>query len=278
MRSIGCFFMLVGLLIGCEIDQRPLLAPTDAGIPADASQPLPTLQIDVFSGRSLPLELDFMPDLSPPDPAPVAMWPRSHPVGTLLVDHLGSLWMVIEDGVRAPVSGDDTLANISQDEHDATSMTLEEERCLRTIDDYWGPPNYAWQPVHGPEEDPELYVLDWERRLRHPVTYEALDSYGYYTPWLDYYDGGDDDWTSFANAEPVGIRDGTLVHTEHGFYYVVHNRSFWFNPPGLVSTAGYQPEDALWMRDSRLRELAPASTSFNYDTFDRCPADEGSAP
>jgi hypothetical protein len=279
MRSIGCFFMLVWLLLnGCEFDRRPLLAENDAGVTADVSQPLPALDIDVIAGRSLPLEFDCLPDLSPPDPAPVATWPRSHPVGTLLADHLGDLWMVTADGIRMNVSGDDTLGEISLDEHDATPMTLEEEHCLRPVDDYWGPPNYAWQPIHGPEADPELYVLDWEHHLRHPTSFEALDSYGYYTPWLDYFDGGDDEWSSFTNADPIGIRDGTLVHTEHGFYYVVHGRSFWFNPSDLVAEAGYQPEDALWMRDSRLRELAPASTSFNYETFDRCPADEMESP
>jgi hypothetical protein len=271
--------MLVWLLIGCEFD-RSSLVENDAGVTADASQHLPTLDIDVITGRSLPPGFDIVPDPSPPDPALVATWPRLHPVGTLLVDHLGDLWMVIEDGVRAPVSGDDTLGEISLDEHDATSMTLEEERCLRTVDDYWGPSNNSWWPVYGPtEEDPGPFILDGFHHVRRPVSHETLESWGYYWRWMDYFDGGEDEWLSYAyDPEPIPIRDGTLVHTEYGFYYVVHGRSFWFNPDDLVAAAGYHPENALWMRDSRLRELAPASTSFNHETFDRCPADEGSAP
>jgi hypothetical protein len=281
MRSIGCFFMFVLLFAsGCVIERSPLYELPDAGNAADASQVRPTLNIDDIARNALPEGFDNALDLSPPDPAPVATWPRSHPVGTLLVDHLGDLWMVVEDGLRAPVSGDDTLGLISLDEHDATLMTLEEERCLRPTEDYWGPLNYNWWPVYGPtEEDPGPFILDGSTITRRPVSYETLESWGYYWRWMDYFDGGEDEWLSYAfDPTPIPIRDGTIVHTEHGFYYVVHGRSFWFSPRDLVDEAGYHPENALWMRDTRLRELAPASTSFNHETFDRCPADEGSAP
>jgi hypothetical protein len=277
MRSIDCFFMFVWLFLGgCVFERSPQYLTPDAGAAADASRPLPRLD-NVIKGDTPPLSFDILPDPSPPDPASVAVWPRSHPVGTLLVDHLGDLWMVIDDGVRAPVSGDDTLGVISLDEHDATLMTLEEERCVRPTDDYWGPQNYNWWPVYGPtEEDPGPFILDGSTITRRPVSHETLESWGYYWRWMDYFDGGEDEWLSYAfDPTPIPIRDGTIVHTEHGFYYVVHGRSFWFSPRDLVDEAGYHPENALWMRDTRLRELAPASTSFNHETFNRCPADEG---
>ncbi|MCE9586570.1 hypothetical protein K8R04_04635 [Candidatus Uhrbacteria bacterium] len=268
MRTIGCFFMFVWVFLGgCVLEDGPLPSTVDAGLTADASQLPPILVLDCVS------------DPSPPDPTPVATWPRSHPSGTLLVDHVGDLWMVADHGIRMQVSGDDTLGEIGLDEHDATMMTLEEERCLTPSLDYWGPPNYSWQPVYGPDEaDRGPFVIDWAHNTRHRTSIEALDSYGYYTRWIDGFDSPGDAWSLLAEGDPVGIRDGTIVHTQHGFYYVVHGRSFWFNPPDLVAEAGYHPENALWMLDSRLREIAPASTSFEHETFDICPADERSTP
>lgn len=259
----GCFTLC---LVGCfEEEAAPMHARPDAGADAetvagpDAGADVPTHD----SGADAP-------------PPPVAAWPRSHPIGTLLVDNERELWMVAEGGIRLSVSGDDTLGEIGMDEHDAIPMTAEEERCLFPSSDYWGPGNFAWQPVYGPhEDDPGPFILDWDRRIRRSVSFEALESWGYYWRWMDYFDGGEDEWQSFTyEGEPVGLRDGTLVHTEYGFYYVVHGRSFFFHPASVAAEAGYHLEDSLSMSDRRLRELAPASTAFTRETFDRCPADE----
>ncbi len=265
MRTIGCFFMFIWLFLsGCMLDRNALPPALDAGTSTDSVSASP------------PQDCGMNPDVSLSIPEPVATWPRSHPAGTLLVDHDRELWMVIEDGLRAPVSGDDTLGEIGLDEHDATPMTLEEERCLHPVDDYWGPGNYGWRPVYGPNEsDPGPFMLDGALHVRRPVSTETLESWGYYWRWMDYFDGGEDEWASYTfDPSSLPIRDGTLVHTEYGFYYVVHGRSFYFFPNDLIAATGYHAENALWMRDQRLRELAPASIRFDYDTFNRCPADE----
>lgn len=271
MRTIGWFLMSCFLFIGCVLDPSSVaLAETDAGIVADAE--LMTPRPDASCA-----EAADAPGSEPDSPPLVPAWPRSHPVGTLLIDQDDALWMVVEYGVRAPVSGDDTLGYISLDEGDATAMTREEERCLATIDDYWGPGNFDWWPVYGPDEaDPGPFILNGVTHTRRPVSNEALESWGYYWRWMDYFDGGEDEWLSYAfDPEPIPLRDGTLVHTEYGYYYVVHGRSFYFRPSELVAQAGYHPENAIWMRDARLRELAPASTSMDYETFNLCPVDEG---
>jgi hypothetical protein len=268
MRTIGWFLLSCFLCSGCLLDRGPIaLAAHDATRDVDAGVTWPD------AGHALGDACHSDPDAS--TLSPIVTWPRSHPVGTLLVDHDDALWMVIEQGIRAPVSGDDTLGNISLDEGDATPMTLEEERCLRPADDYWGPGNWDWWPVYGPDEaDPGPFILNGVTRTRRPVSNEALESWGYYWRWMDYFDGGEDEWLSYAfDPEPIPLRDGTLVHTEHGFYYVVHGRSFYFRPSELVAQAGYHPESAIWMRDTRLRELAPVSTALDYETFNLCPAD-----
>ncbi|MSO38483.1 MAG: hypothetical protein EXQ69_09600 [Acidimicrobiia bacterium] len=144
MRTIGCFFMFVCVFLGgCRFERGALGSYPDAGV-GDAAQLLP--------------RLDCLPDLSPPTPTPVATWPRSHPSQTLLVDLLG---------------------DIGLDAHDAIAMTAEEERCLTPSTNVWGPPNYGWQPVYGPdEEDRGPFIIDWTANTRHRTSLEALKSYG----------------------------------------------------------------------------------------------------
>lgn len=265
MRSIGCLFVFVFVFSGCLLDRSPLGPPISA---SDAGS-FPNIR---FNPDPPVLDLDL---LDPDAGEAPASWPRTYLVGTLLVDHEDQLWMVVDDGVRMPVSGDDTLGLISLDENDAVSMTLEAERCLTPVEDYWGPANFNWWPVYGPhEEDPGPFVLDGSVFSRRPVSIEALESWGYYWRWMDSFDGGEDEWEMYIfDPQPIPIRDGTLVHTEYGFYYVVRGRSFYFSPTELVAEAGYHPESALWMRDRRLRELAPASTALTRESFNYCPAE-----
>ncbi|MCC7522454.1 hypothetical protein IT407_01460 [Candidatus Uhrbacteria bacterium] len=265
MRSIGCLLMFMFLLSGCLLDRAPLGPP----LPTSDAGSFPSVH---FNPEPPVLDRGLLPPDADEGPAP---WPRTYLVGSLLVDHEDQLWMVVDDGIRMPVSGDDTLGYISLDESDAVRMTLEAERCLTPVEDYWGPDNFNWWPVYGPHEGDEgPFILDSVLGTRRPVSIEALESWGYYWRWMDSFDGGEDEWAMYAFDErPIPIRDGTLVHTEYGFYYVVRGRSFYFSPTELVAEAGYHPESALWMRDRRLRELAPASTSLTRESFDYCPAE-----
>lgn len=211
-------------------------------------------------------------------PGPGLLWqPRWHPEGTLLADHDRELWMVTGHGTRNIVSGDDTLGNISLDEHDAIAMSLEEEACLTPNDvDYWGPGNNNWQPIYGPDEDDRgPFVLDWGNLIRYRTTPEALESWGYYYRWTDYYDGGMDDWESFTDAETlVTLRDGTVVRTELGVYYILHERAYLFRPASLAIRVGYREEQMQEMYEARMRDLVRVTTSFTRDLFDACPAME----
>ncbi len=272
LMSLGWGIVWIFFLLTMSCTSTDASARDDGGLSANPHAPdtghVPELDIDVVASYRLPpTNLGVADDL--------VEWPRSHPAGTLLVDHLGELWMVVSGGVREQVSGDDTLGEVGLDEHDAIPMSAEEERCLTPSLDYWDPGNWHWWPVYGPtEEDPGPFILDWERYVRRPISLETLESWGYYTRWLDSFDGGEDEWSSYAfEDDPVPMRDGALVHTEHGFYYVVHGRSFFFNSLGLVSEAGYHPENALLIPDHRLRELAPASIAFTRETFALCPAE-----
>jgi hypothetical protein len=203
-------------------------------------------------------------------------FPSWHPQGTLLEDAAGDLWMVGEHDTRLMVSGDDTLGYVSLDEHDAIAMSPLEERCLApNLEQYWGPGNYDWWPVYGPyEEDPGPFILDGLRHVRRPVAHEALESWGYYWRWMDYFDGGEDEWMSYAfDPEPVPFRDGSLARTELGIYYLLHGRAYLFRPAELAFEVGYREEDMQMMHEARLRELAIVTTSFTRETFETCPSE-----
>lgn len=265
------FFCLVSL-VGCMAGEGGFANP----------EPFPIADHPPIV-RELP-ELDFelrcrgCELLEPPVFDRESEWrPRSHPFGTLLVDHRDELWMVGADGGRLPVSGDDSLGNVGLDEHDAIPMSLEEERCLTPDESrYWGSGNEAWWPVYGPyEEDPGPFILDWARYERRPVSREVLESWGYYWRWMDYFDGGEDEWSSFAFLdEPVPFRDGSLARTELGTYYLVHGRAYLFRPAELALEVGYREEDMQMMSEHRLRQLAVVTTSLRREHFDLCPADE----
>ncbi|MCK9361477.1 hypothetical protein M0Q28_04610 [Patescibacteria group bacterium] len=260
-------FVCTWLMQGCVVSEGGF---SDAGMPADAS---PNAVRPVFSHPTLEPDV---PELSL-RPAPEPEWrPSWHPQGTLLVDAAGDLWMVGEHETRLPVSGDDTLGYVSLDEHDAIPMSLDEERCLVPDESrYWGPGNFAWWPVYGPsEEERGPFILDGEHFVRRPVAHEVLESWGYYWRWMDYFDGGEDEWLSYRfEDDPVPFRDGSLARTELGTYYLLHGRAYLFRPAGLALEAGYREEDMQMMSETRLRELAIVTTSFTRETFGSCPSD-----
>jgi len=262
MRNIYWLFAFVMLQSGCEFDREPIRqvneASSDASDAATACNDAGTL-------------MSVHEDASMPD-----SWPRTHPVGTLLIDQDRELWMMTGYGFRSPVSGDDTLGLIGMNESDAIPMTSEEARCTLERDDYWIPENNGWWPVYGPfEGDPGPFVLNWISFERRPVSLEALESWGYYTRWLDWFDGGLDEWESYHyNPEPQSLRDGTLVQTESAYYYIVHARSYLFDSSDLATQAGYHIDDAMRLSESRLRELAPSAFVLTRESFNHCPADE----
>ncbi len=249
MRIHVVCFLFLGLFSACSFDRSALGAPA---FPSDAGSPASDAA-------------------SPPEP----VWPRSHPEGTLLVDHEHALWMVGEHGFRLPISSSDDIGAVGLLPRDATAMTSEEERCLTPAADRWNPPNADWWPVYGPDEqDPGPYAVDQAALVRYPISLEAVKSYGYYIDLLDFYDDPVVEWSSLAVGDPIGLREGTLVHTEYGFSYVAHGRSFYLSPLDLVADAGFHPENSLSMSDLRLRELAPPAFEMTRDSFDFCPADE----
>jgi hypothetical protein len=210
----------------------------------------------------------------PAEPSPV--WqPRSHLDGTLLVDHERVYWMAQADGVRRIVSGDDVLGEAGLGFGDAVTMSPEEERCL-PADDFnpWYPANEGWWAVYGPGDDENLYVLNAETHERRLTTEEAQRSWGRDPMWIDWFQGTDAEWAMYHDVDPpLGMRDGTLVHTELGYYLVEHGRSFYFWPQELVTETGYHANRALELRDQRLREVAPAAFTLERSSFEVCPAD-----
>jgi len=203
--------------------------------------------------------------------------PRSHPMGTLLLDSSRHLWMVTGSGLRRPVNGDDTLGEIGLGFEDAIPMSDEEERCVVADrgSDYWYPEIEDWHPVFGPYEDENLYVLNWDSLERRITSPEAMQSYGLNTMWIDWFDASDEQWYMFEDEDPpFPMRDGALVRTELGLYYVVHGRSYYFWPQTLAEEAGYHTESALEMHDARLRDVAPAAFTLERWGFELCPADD----
>lgn len=260
MRHILWLFVFIMLEPGCEL-RRERLSENQSNA-HDSEAPLYCHDAGISS-------------ISEDDASTSApIWPSTHPQGTLLVDADGQLWMMTGDGLRAPVSGDDTLGLIGMDESDAVRMTEAEESCTTETNDYWGPGNNHWWPVYGPlEGDSGPFVLDWMNLERRPISLEVLESWGYYTRWLDWFDGGMDEWDAYTfNPEPLALRDGTLVQTEIGLYYIVHARAFLFHPTGLAHEAGYRTEEAMLMSESRLRELAPPAFALTRESFGRCPS------
>ncbi len=262
-------FALAGMWLweGCTLDWSGLGEPDQAvAVPPGVVWADPSPRLEPVSVTA-----------AIPSTETVTRWrPRTHPAGTLLVDHEGELWMVMNSAERQIVSGDDSLSYIGVDEDTAIPMSPEEERCLFPIDyRYWSPPSWNWQPVYGPsEEDPGPYMLDWDLRTRSRVTFEALQTWGYVPSLIDWFDFGAEEWASFHEAGPVGLRPGTLVRTELGIYYVMHDRAYFFTPESLAADAGYQEREMFHLTESRLRELATVTTPLTEEAFNFCPADD----
>lgn len=264
-------FALAGMWLweGCTLDWSGLREPDSAK---------PVLPIVVVGAHGYaPRPMPGIVNAPLPVAEPAARWrPRTHPAGTLLADHEGELWMVMNSAERQIVSGDDSLSYIGLDEGTAIPMSSEEERCLFPLDyQYWSPPSWNWSPVYGPsEEDPGPFLLDWELRTRSRVTLEALRTWGYPSTLIDWFDYGGDEWALFRESDPVGLRTGTLVRTELGIYYVMHDRAYFFTPESLAFDAGYQERETFPLTESRLRELATVTTPLTVDAFNFCPADD----
>lgn len=255
-KWLVCVFFGWWLVQGCDSEEGGFaaLARADAGV------------------------ITFTPTYPVPSVITPEWAPHSHPVGTLLEDRLGELWMVTSDGRRVLVTGDDLLGEVSLDDGDAILMSAEEERCLvADASELWHPDILDWGPYYGYGEDENLYVLNdvtWERRLTTP---EAMRSWGRNPDWIDWFDFSERRWLMYHDVDPpFGLRDGTLVRTEFALYYVARGRSYVFMPEVLATEAGYHPEEALEMDDARLRELAPVAFAITRESFEHCPVEDGS--
>ncbi|KAA0206052.1 hypothetical protein EDM68_03520 [Candidatus Uhrbacteria bacterium] len=203
--------------------------------------------------------------------------PRTHPPGTLLRSADRVMWMVVNRLERREVSGDDVLAETGLGTGDAIRMSPEEERCLRPVPDveYWYPEIMRWHPVIGPGDDEGVYVLDWERRLRRSTAPAVLDSHGFSSHWLDPFDAGDEAWASFEEVGPLfSFRDGQIVRTEEGLYYLLRGEAHAFRPPELAREAGYLERGITDLPHERFEDLVAFGEPFTRETFTICPADE----
>lgn len=202
--------------------------------------------------------------------------PHAHPPGTLLMDRDRVMWMVVNRLERREVSGDDVLAETGLGTGEAIRMSPAEERCLLPVPDveYWYPEIMRWHPVLGPGDDEQVYVLDWERYLRRRTTLPELASHGFSSHWLDQFDAGDEAWRSFEDIEPpFSFRDGQIVRTEDGLYYLLGGEAHAFLPPELAIEAGYSERSFMSIPHARLEDLVAFGEPFTREHFDACPAD-----
>lgn len=202
--------------------------------------------------------------------------PLTHPPGTLLVDRDRGLWMVVNWFERRFVSNAELVGEVGVDVRGAIRMSSGEERCLvPDASEYWEPENFAWQPLYGPYKDENLYLVDWDQRTRRIASVEALRSWGYSPHWINQFDGLDEQWNSLEDVEPpLPFRDGTVLRTEEGVFFLLHGEAHPFTPPDLVFEAGYRERDFLDLPHSRLEDLAGFGDPFTRETFTVCPADE----
>lgn len=231
-----------------------------------------------FEIPNLDPELRFELPRFDPETRFEALWkPRAHPPGTLLVDSERELWMVVNWLERRPVAGSDTLAEVGLSRNDAIQMSSEEERCLVPVpdDEYWYPEIMTWKPKIGFRDDDGLYVLNHERGLRRRTSLEAIESHGYYADWLERFNDDVHAWNAFEEVDPpLSFRDGTVVRTENGTYFMQNNEAHPFVPPELVVQAGYRERSVTYLPHSRLEELARIGDPFTREIFSICPADE----
>ncbi len=206
--------------------------------------------------------------------------PRSHPPGTLLVDHLGDLWMVDNWLERRLVSGDDVLGEIDLGNENAIPMSEIEERCLIPVDDeYWYPASTGWYPYYSPVSDDALpgdglWLLNPERLIRRPVKMDQTKSWGY-GPWINDFTEGDGDWSSYrAVRGPLGFRDGSIFITEFGEYFYMIKNLAWNINPELAESVGYKLEDAILTTSTRLFHQTTRAGELTSEVFNSCPAQE----
>lgn len=278
MDKRSVLYALVGLCLmqACALDEggvRDLDPERVAAVTRysnDAAVEMPALsRLDLTEGTLL----RDLPPLQMP-------WrPRSHPPGTLLIDRYRDLWMVENWHERRIIPGNEVLEEFGLGHLNPIRMTVEEEECVLSVpdDEYWYPEIVDWHPFFGPNDEEEVYVVDWIRHQRRETSVEALVSYGF-RPWrIRPFDAGEEAWNSFRDVEPpLSFRDGSIVRTELATYYVLRGRAYAFQPQALAEQAGYQPEDTLPLSEARLRRLARVTTALTRAHFDACPAlDDG---
>lgn len=261
MRSIGWLFVCLLILSAC------IPTKADASSP-DAAISLPVLRPSVASSFTLQ---------APRAPEP---WPNAHPPGTLLIDHLGDLWMVENWLERRLVSGDDILGEINLGDETAIPMSEAEERCLIPVDDeYWYPASTGWYDYYSPvsddistASDDGFWLINWDRRLRRRSSIDARKSWGY-GPWTNDFTEGDGDWASFRPVGgPLGFRDGSLYVTEYDEYYYMIDDRAWLIDPVLAESVGYNLADAHHTLHDRFFRQTSYFGELVREFFTICPA------
>lgn len=271
----GVLLVCVLLTLGCDAPRNDTRTASDSGmrhVDGGVSEAADTgsFEVDVIVGseriRDGALAMGFR-----------SRWqPRMHPPGTLLLDHNRDLWMVTNWFERRRVTGNDLLEIAGINGSEAILMSREEERCMIAAESQaWVPINDDWQPLYGPNEDERLYIVDWRARTRKPASLEALRSWGYYPYWIDQFDGPEEQWNSLTDVTPpLSFRDGTVVRTEEGPFFLLHGEAHPFVPPELAAGVGYVERFFVQLPHARLEDLVQFGDAFTRETFSACPADE----
>lgn len=207
----------------------------------------------------------------PWDERPLPGWhPRTHPPGSLLMDHSGDYWMADNWLERVPVSGD-ALEQAGISEASAIRMTRTEETCLVAVEPYWWGRAVGddWLPTLGP--DGGTWFVEYDFAMKRRADAETLRSWGY-GERLTPFNGTDEAWRVFREVEPLPYRDGYMLRTEIGISYFVRGERWLFASEMLAREAGYDVEDIQAVDEAQLADH-PLVGTFTREAFGICPAE-----
>ena len=266
---LGVWLALIGLGAGCRLAQTvPMQDAETLGRDQDAS--VASEHAETYSLGNLDREIDGSSTHIGSEAIP--MWrPRWHPMGTLLKDASGDFWMVENPFERAPAFSSDLLAEVGLRGRNAISMSSEEERCLAPVNDHdWAPREIdGWEPaadVRG-----QTWVYHSALGFRRMASSEVLASWGF-SSHPRFFPGTVEVWRNLRVVNPLGFRDGQLIQTETGTYYLMHNEAWNFEDETLLEEAGYTASTLLHTTDARLFDQLDLVGTFTHEDFSACTA------
>lgn len=204
-------------------------------------------------------------------PVSVPFSPLSHPAGTFLRDPSGAFWMVGRWQDRSRVTAEE-LDRSHLDAAAAIQATQEEMRCLPDSGREWRGLQ-GWELRRLPTGS--LWYLHRLPRFVREVMRDVLVS------WHDYEDNAfaldltpEELLAEFRDVGPMPLMDGTLLRTDRGWYLHFAGFAHRFTDEALVAAAGYDPNRALRISETRLGALTTViNPVFDAASFLRCPAE-----